>query len=122
MREVLSKTLTIKAVGDVRAIADTPISNSGDDGAQKRRVVLGGKIVVDMRRPPSLVLEGPNFGKALVRVTPPARYRSIGESNPDERPDCAPSRCCHWLLVLDARFRPQSNSEMPDPPMEDQLS
>jgi hypothetical protein len=55
MREVLSKTLTIKAVGDVRAIADTPISNSGDDGAQKRRVVLGGKIVVDMRRPPSLV-------------------------------------------------------------------
>jgi hypothetical protein len=38
----------LKAVGDVRAIADAPISNSGDGGAQKRRVVLGGEFAVDV--------------------------------------------------------------------------
>jgi hypothetical protein len=98
------------------------------------------------------MLEVRNFGKALERVTPLARHRSIGENNPNERPDCTPSRCCHRgslsgtpisasLAALGASIvapdligygRPpppgsyygiaESNSEMRDRPMEDRLS
>src|SRR5215472_394317 len=38
----------LKAVGDVLAIADAAIGDSGADGAQERRVVLGGEFVVDV--------------------------------------------------------------------------
>src|SRR5262245_26676777 len=38
----------LKAVGDVLAIADAAIGDSGADSAQERRVMLGGEFVVDV--------------------------------------------------------------------------